>query len=133
MSKTTGIIFGLIGLAIVIFLALWLTDVDVEDAGELPSIENVEGEAGALPEVEVRGGEMPSVDVEGEGGEVPEVDVDTADVDVETGTETVEVPTVEVDMEPADAEGDMKEAADEVYPGEGDDEAEAELEDEPNG
>jgi len=44
-------------------------------------------------------GEMPEVDVKG--GNMPEYDVDTPDVDVRTEERTVEVPVV--DVEPADA------------------------------
>ena len=48
-------------------------------------------------------GAMPDVDVEG--GNMPEFDVETADVDVGTEETTVEVPTVDVDM-PDDADGE---------------------------
>lgn len=53
-------------------------------------------EEAELPEVEVQGGNM------------PEYNVDTADVDVEAGTEVkkVEVPTLDVDVEPAEAAGE---------------------------
>jgi hypothetical protein len=47
-------------------------------------------------------GELPEVDVRG--GQVPEYDVETADVDVGTKTTTVEVPDVDVTM-PGDAKG----------------------------
>ena len=46
--------------------------------------------------------ELPEVEVKG--GQVPEFDVETADVDVSTKTTTVEVPDVDVKM-PDDAEG----------------------------
>ncbi|MBI1404010.1 MAG: hypothetical protein GC147_12455 [Porphyrobacter sp.] len=46
-------------------------------------------------------GEMPEVDVKG--GNMPEYDVETADVDVGTKEKTVEVPDVDVTM--PDAEG----------------------------
>lgn len=45
-------------------------------------------------------GEMPEVEVKG--GNMPEYDVETADVDVGTEEKTVEVPTVDVDMPDAD-------------------------------
>jgi hypothetical protein len=44
-------------------------------------------------------GDMPEVEVKG--GNLPEYDVDTADVDVRTEERTVEVPTI--DVEEADA------------------------------
>lgn len=47
---------------------------------------------GELPEVEVKGGQM------------PEFDVETADVDVGTKQTTVEVPDVDITM-PGDAKG----------------------------
>jgi uncharacterized protein YggE len=45
-------------------------------------------------------GEMPSmdVDVSGDAGELPEVDVKTADVEVGTEEKTIEVPDVDVTM-----------------------------------
>ena len=50
-------------------------------------------EEGALPEVNV------------EGGNLPEYDVEPVDVDVDTGTQTVEVPTLDVDVNQDDAAG----------------------------
>lgn len=41
-------------------------------------------------------GQMPDVEVKG--GELPEYDVDTAQVDISTGTQTVTVPDVDVDV-----------------------------------
>ncbi|WP_373491019.1 hypothetical protein [Parasphingorhabdus sp.] len=45
-------------------------------------------------------GEMPSmdVDVSGDAGELPEVDVKTADVEIGTEEKTIEVPDVDVTM-----------------------------------
>jgi len=45
-------------------------------------------------------GEMPSmdVDVSGDAGELPEVDVKTADVELGTEEKTIEVPDVDVTM-----------------------------------
>ncbi len=48
-------------------------------------------------------GALPDVDVEG--GNLPEFDVETADVDVGTEEATIEVPTLDVDM-PDDADGE---------------------------
>jgi hypothetical protein len=48
-------------------------------------------------------GALPDVDVEG--GNLPEFDVETADVEVGTEEMTVDVPTVDVDM-PGDADGE---------------------------
>lgn len=121
MSKTIGFILAGVGIAIVAFLVLWLTDVDVVDGGELPSIDDVDADAGELPEVEISGGEAPSLDIDGDAGELPEVDVDVADVEIGTKTIEVEVPTI--DVEPADAEGDEKEVSAEINEGEGDEEA----------
>ena len=136
MSRGIGIVVGVIAVVVVGFLALWLTDVDVVDSGELPSINkvNVEGDAGELPRVKVEGGELPSVDVDvdADSGRLPEIDVDTADIDVETKEVEVEVPKVEIETEketislptieitPADAEGDAREASPRLDPGEGD-------------
>lgn len=47
-------------------------------------------------------GALPDVDVDG--GNLPEFDVETADVDIGMEETTVEVPTVSVDM-PDDADG----------------------------
>lgn len=47
-------------------------------------------------------GELPEVDVRG--GQMPEFDVETADVDIGTKETTVEVPDVDITM-PGDAEG----------------------------
>ncbi|MBT8471362.1 MAG: hypothetical protein KJN99_02090 [Marinicaulis sp.] len=121
MSKTMGMILAGTGIALAIFLLLWLTDVDVVDGGELPTIDDVGADAGELPEIEVSGGEMPSVDVDGDLGELPEIDVDVADVEV--GTKTIEVKVPTVDIEPADAEGDLREVSAEINAGEGDEEA----------
>jgi hypothetical protein len=49
-------------------------------------------------------GSMPEVSVEE--GNLPEYDVEPAEVQVETGTDTVEVPTVDVDVTTDDAEGE---------------------------
>ena len=65
-------------------------DVDVKDSGELPEVDVREGRA---PDVDV---ETPDVDVR---TEPREVDVPT-DIDVETEPREVEVPTI--DVEPAD-------------------------------
>lgn len=51
---------------------------------------------------QTREAELPDVDVKG--GQVPEFDVETADVDVGTEKKTIEVPDVDVTM-PGDAEG----------------------------
>lgn len=51
-------------------------------------------EEAALPEVDVKGGNL------------PEYDVDTADVDVTTETRTVEVPVIDVDEADAGTPGD---------------------------
>lgn len=135
MSKTTGIILAGIGIAVAAFLALWLTDVDVTDGGELPSVDvDVDGDMGKLPEVEVKGGDLPSVDkvdVDGDAGRLPKVDVDVADIDIKSKEVDVPVPDVDVKVEekkiklptvevtPADAEGDEAEASPELDQGEG--------------
>lgn len=72
----------LIAFAMMAPLALSLAACDVDQTEE-----------GEMPEVEVKGGNM------------PEFDVETADVDVGTKETTVEVPTVDVTM-PEDAEGE---------------------------
>ena len=51
-------------------------------------------------------GEMPEVEVKG--GELPEYDVSTADVDVKTKETTIEVPTVDVQ---SPSENEAEEAA----------------------
>lgn len=71
----------LIATAVIVPFALGLAACDVDQTKEAE-----------LPEVEVKGGQM------------PEFDVETADVDVGTKTTTVEVPDVDVTM-PGDAEG----------------------------
>ena len=53
-------------------------------------------------------GEMPDVEVKG--GELPEYDVSTADVDVKTKETTIEVPTVDVDVQ-SPSENEAEEAA----------------------
>jgi len=81
-------------------------DVDVEEEGELPSVD-VQGEAGQVPEYQVektQEGELPSVDVEGQSGNLPQLDVQGPDVDVQRDTVEVPVPDVDVDM-PDDQEG----------------------------
>lgn len=105
MSKTVGFVVGGLVLAGAAFAALTLIDVDVEDTGELPS-----------------------VDVDG--GELPEMDVDVADVDVSVEEATVKVPDVDVDMKETtvplpnididqpDATSDEKEASAELNEGE---------------
>lgn len=107
MSKTVGIIVGGVALVGVAFAALTLIDVDVDDAGELPSVE-----------------------IDAEGGELPEVDVDVADVDVKMKETSVKVPDVDVDMKETeislptididqpDATSDEKEASPELNEGE---------------
>ncbi len=134
MSKTS--IAMIVGGAVVVgFLALWLTDVDVVDGGELPSVSmDVDGDLGELPEVKVEGGELPEVDdvdVEADAGELPEIDVDFAEVEIGSKEVDVSVPDVDVDLKktniklptidvkPADAEGDAKEASPELNEGEG--------------
>lgn len=82
---------AVVGAIVLAFLA-WVifTDTDVE-GGDMPSVDvDVTGDAGELPDVEVRGPE------------------------VETGTEevTVEVPTVSVDLPEDDADGAETEVAD---------------------
>ena len=53
-------------------------------------------------------GEMPEIQTDG--GNLPEYDVDTADVDVDTGTTTkeVEVPTMDVDVAEPGEEANAK-------------------------
>lgn len=106
MSKAVGFIVGGIVIAGVAFAALTLIDVDVDDAGELPSVQI-------------------------DGGELPEVDVDVADVDVRMKETTVKVPDVDVDMKETtislptidvdqpDATSDEKERSPELNEGEG--------------
>jgi hypothetical protein len=53
-------------------------------------------------------GEMPEVEVKG--GELPEYDVSTADVDVKTKETTIEVPTIDVDVQ-SPSENEAEEAA----------------------
>lgn len=53
-------------------------------------------EQGALPEVDVKGGNL------------PEYDVDTADIDVKTETRTVEVPVIDVEEADAGRPGDER-------------------------
>ena len=49
-------------------------------------------------------GDAPEISVEG--GELPQFDVEPAEVNVETGTETVEVPTYDIETSVDDAEGE---------------------------
>jgi hypothetical protein len=70
-------------------------DVDVEDPGELPTMDVDPGEA---PEMDVQG---PDVDIDTEPTEV-----EVPDVDVETETETLEVPDVNIDV-PEENEADV--------------------------
>jgi hypothetical protein len=51
-----------------------------------------------------KGGDLPEVQVEG--GALPSVDADVGDVDVGTKEETIEVPTVDVDTAKTDAKED---------------------------
>ncbi|MEM8771309.1 MAG: hypothetical protein AAGD92_06645 [Pseudomonadota bacterium] len=115
MSKTVGFIVGGVALVGVAFAALTLTDVDVNDAGELPS-----------------------VDIETEGGELPEVDVDVADIDVRMEDANVKVPDVDIEMEEKkipvpkididqpDATSDEKERSPELNEGEGETDTDSE-------
>lgn len=108
MSKTIAFIVGGIAIIGVAFAALTLTDVDVEDTGELPSVD---------------------VDIDGDPGEMPKVDVDVADVDVEMKETKVKVPDVDleettiklptVDIDQPDATSDEKERSPELNEGEG--------------
>lgn len=75
-------------------------DVDVEEQGEMPSVD-VDAEPGQMPEYDVvkeQEGEMPEVDMQAESGNLPEVDVQGPDVDVDRETVEVPVPDVDVDM-----------------------------------
>ena len=47
-------------------------------------------------------GELPDVDVSG--GEMPSVDVDPADVDISTDTQVVEVPDIDIQAEDDDVD-----------------------------
>lgn len=49
-------------------------------------------------------GAAPDIDINA--GELPEFDVETADVNVTTGTRTVEIPTADVDVNVPDADGE---------------------------
>jgi len=104
MFRTAGIIAGVVILAGITFAAFALIDVDVDGEVEMPEIK---------------------------GGEVPEVDVDAADVDVETRKVDVPTPDIEVDMKESevdvpvldvdqpDAASDEKERSPELNEGEG--------------
>lgn len=88
MSKAAGFIFAGVAAIVLIFLAVWLIDIDVEDEGEMPELDvDVSGDAGELPEMDA---DVAEIEVRSK-----EVDVEVPDVDVEMEEETVEVPTIE--------------------------------------
>jgi len=94
--------FRIIGpiLSLATLMLLGGCEVDVEQSGELPTVD-VDGDPGQLPEYEMRQtqeGELPSIDVDVEPGRLPEIDVRGPDIDV--GTEPVVVPVPDVDVEP---------------------------------
>jgi hypothetical protein len=75
-------------------------DVDVEDKGELPTL-NVDADMGQLPRYKVeqtQEGELPSMDIDAKPGRLPEVDVRGPDIDVGTKAVVVPVPDVDVDL-----------------------------------
>lgn len=108
MSKTVGFIIGGLAVVGVAFAALTLIDVDVDDAGELPSV-SIDAEGGELPEVDV---DVADVDVG-----MKETKVKVPDVDVEMEETTVKLPTIDIDQ--PDATSDEKERSPELNEGEG--------------
>ena len=97
------VIAGIVVLIIIIFGGLYLFDVDQEEEGSLPSVEvDVEGDAGSLPEYEVRGPEVETREVT---VEVPVVDAPEDDADGEE-TELVDDEGINADV---DAEVDVDE------------------------
>jgi len=87
-------------LALPVIFWVGACEMDVEEKGEMPSVD-VDAKSGQLPEYEVvkkQEGEMPQVDVDAESGKLPEVEVRGPDVEVETETVEVPVPDVDVDM-----------------------------------
>ena len=87
MTQAGKIITGVIIGAIAVFILVTLVDVDV--SGDLE-----------VPEVQMTGGELPSVDVNTADIDVgtrdAEVEVPT-DVNVETETRSIPVPTIDID------------------------------------
>lgn len=108
MSKTVAYIVGGVVLVGAAFAAMTLTDVDVEDAGELPSVD-IEAKAGEWPEVDV---DVADVDVR-----MKETEVKVPDVDVEMKETTIKLPTIDIDQ--PDATSDEKERSPELNEGEG--------------
>ena len=108
MSKAVAYIVGGVVLVGAAFAAMTLIDVDVDDAGELPSVE-VDAEAGELPKVDV---DVADVDVRME-----DTEVKVPDVDVEMEEATIPLPNVDIDQ--PDATSDKKERSSELNEGEG--------------
>ncbi len=77
------VILGAIVAVLIAAAAFWAIDVDVTGDVELPEI---------VADVDMRGGEMPNVDV------------NTVDVDVSTEPKTIEVPDVDVDVDTTEME-----------------------------
>ena len=80
MTDTNKIITAVFLGGVAILALVTLVDVDVSGDMEMPNVEMVGGNI-----------EMPSIETSG--GEMPAVDVNTADVEVGTGSRTVDVPT----------------------------------------
>ncbi len=90
MNTGTKLLLTGVAVAAIVAVAMWAVDVDVTGDLELPQV---------VADVDVRGGEMPKVDVDTVDVNVSseKVNVPYPDVDVDGNEATFEVPTLDID------------------------------------